>query len=155
MIRTEPLGQCESALAVLCSKRLSSSAEPTTGAVASGMAKASFHRVKWSTRTHIHLFLLVVSGIGSTKSTATFCQGRHACSLCFSWGPFVPPCFAAWQILQHFTTFRIIVVMPGQYQVNWSQLMFLVTPDLASACVFYTTLLWSEGGHMAHHRGLL
>jgi len=46
------------------------------GADASGIARASNHRVKWSVRTKIQEFPLSVVGMGLMRSIATTCQGR-------------------------------------------------------------------------------
>ena len=62
---------------------------------------------------------------------------------------------AAWQISQLLTTFLTIAVIPGQYHVSCSRLMVLATPEWANACVCHIALSRNEGGHMAHHRGLL
>ena len=48
----------------------------------------------------------------------------------------------------------VIAVIPGQYQVNWSRLVVLATPEWARVCVLHMTLLLNEGGQMAHHLGL-
>ena len=107
--------------------------------------------MKWSTNTSIQRLPLAVSGIGPTKSIATFCQGRPACSLCFPCAPLVPPCLAAWQISQLLTILLTIAVIPGQYQVSWSLLVVLTTPEWARAWVVHTMWPLSDGGHMAHH----
>ena len=101
----------------------------TTGAVASGMGMASCHHEKWSITTKINLFPARVSGMGPTRSTATFCQDRPAYIRSRPPTARSPPDLAFWQI-SHERTIRLTSAWrPTQYHVIWSRFIVLPTPE--------------------------
>ena len=75
------------------------------------MASESCPLVKWSTSTNVQQLPLAVSGIGSTKSTATFCYRRPTYSLCFPCAALAMLCLAVWQTSQLLIILLIIDVI--------------------------------------------